>query len=68
MKRKDVNQLAFFVVQQAISETLRPPETKRAKAGRKGGLKGGKARAAALSPATRRKIAKRAASARWHKP
>jgi hypothetical protein len=33
--------------------------------GRLGGLKGGKARAAKLSPAQRRKIAKRAAKARW---
>ncbi len=34
-------------------------------AGRKGGLKGGKARAAALSPEKRREIAKKAAAARW---
>jgi len=33
--------------------------------GRKGGLKGGKARAAKLSPAKKRAIAKRAAKARW---
>jgi hypothetical protein len=33
--------------------------------GRKGGLKGGKARAAALSPAQRKAIAKKAAKARW---
>ncbi len=35
--------------------------------GRKGGLKGGKARAAALSPERRSEIAKRAAAARWGK-
>ncbi len=35
--------------------------------GRKGGLKGGKARAAALSPEKRREIAKKAAAARWAK-
>lgn len=32
---------------------------------RKGGLKGGKARAAKLSPAKRKAIAKKAAKARW---
>lgn len=35
--------------------------------GRKGGLKGGKARAKALSPEQRAEIAKKAAAARWHK-
>jgi hypothetical protein len=33
--------------------------------GRLGGLKGGKARAARLSPEERREIAKKAAAARW---
>jgi hypothetical protein len=33
--------------------------------GRMGGLKGGKARAAALSPRKRKQIAKKAAAARW---
>ncbi|MGC2744526.1 MAG: hypothetical protein WA672_15225 [Candidatus Angelobacter sp.] len=36
--------------------------------GRKGGKKGGQARAKALSPAQRRSIAKKAAQARWNKP
>ena len=35
--------------------------------GRKGGLKGGKARAAKLSPKRRAEIAKKAAAARWVK-
>lgn len=35
--------------------------------GRMGGLKGGKARAAKLSPAKRKAIAKKAAKARWGK-
>jgi hypothetical protein len=35
--------------------------------GRKGGLKGGKERAASLSPSERRKIAHDAAMKRWHK-
>lgn len=35
--------------------------------GRRGGLKGGKARAAALTPERRREIARKAAAARWAK-
>lgn len=35
--------------------------------GRKGGLKGGKARAAKLTPEQRSAIAKKAAQSRWHK-
>ena len=35
--------------------------------GRLGGLKGGKARAAKLTPEQRREIAKKAAAARWNK-
>ncbi|MFZ3327708.1 MAG: hypothetical protein WA231_18285 [Methylocella sp.] len=35
--------------------------------GRKGGLKGGRARADSLTPAERKKIAQDAATARWHK-
>lgn len=34
---------------------------------RRGGLKGGKARASALTPSRRREIAVKAASARWKK-
>jgi hypothetical protein len=40
-------------------------ETPAATLGRKGGLKGGKARAEKLSPERRREIAKKAAAARW---
>ncbi len=39
----------------------------KAVAGRKGGLKGGKARAAKLTPERRREIAKKASAARWSK-
>ncbi len=39
-----------------------------AKIGRKGGLKGGKARAAKLSAKKRSEIAKKAARKRWTKP
>jgi hypothetical protein len=48
----------------------RPDPTKNQAAvelGRKGGLKGGKARAEALSPAERKKIAEKAAKSRWQK-
>ena len=41
------------------------PESAKAKVGRKGGLRGGKARAKALSPRKRKAIAKKAALARW---
>ncbi len=36
--------------------------------GRKGGLKGGRARADSLTPEERKKIAREAAKKRWHKP
>lgn len=45
-------------------ETGRTPGTE---ANRKGGLKGGKARAKALSPEKRAEIAKKAAASRWGK-
>lgn len=45
-------------------ETGRDPGTE---ANRKGGLKGGKARAASLDPETRKEIARKAAAKRWQK-
>ena len=47
-----------------------PPEKNPAAValGRLGGLKGGKARAAKLTPAKRKAIARKAAAARWSKP
>jgi len=42
-------------------------ETEPLKSARKGGLKGGKARAKALSPEERADIARAAAAARWKK-
>ena len=47
-----------------IEETGRDPGTE---ANRKGGLKGGKARAETLSKSRRAEIAKAAAAARWRK-
>ena len=70
----DANKFAFSVVQQATeqAENLEVP-TKLEKnpaavtLGRLGGLKGGKARAEALSPKKRSEIAKKAAKKRWAK-
>jgi hypothetical protein len=68
---RDANQRAAHVVAKATGERPRTssrPKRKNPAAvslGRKGGLKGGKARAAALSPEERSEIAKRAAQARW---
>lgn len=69
---KDANQIAFRVVQQAIGEA--PAESEEPKKnpaavslGRLGGLKGGKARAAKLTPEQRTEIAKSAVAARWKK-
>jgi hypothetical protein len=52
----------------ATPDPLSAPETRNAVSGRKGGLKGGSARAAAISPQRRREIAKKAAAARWGDP
>jgi hypothetical protein len=68
---KDINQTAASVVAKATGEPLRVSEKPKRKnpaavaLGRRGGLKGGKARAESLSAAERSEIAKRAAAARW---
>lgn len=60
---KDVNQLASF-----IASSVTGGKNPAAMAlGRLGGLKGGKARADALSAKQRKDIAKKAAIARWSK-
>ncbi|HEY2975336.1 MAG TPA: hypothetical protein VGJ48_22660 [Pyrinomonadaceae bacterium] len=63
----DVNRLAKSIVDQVTQEAEAQPEKNPAAValGRMGGLKGGKARAASLSPAKRKKIAQKAAKARW---
>jgi len=60
---------AFRVVQEATGELEeKPKKVFDAEAlGRKGGLKGGKARAEKLTPEQRKEIAKTAAAARWKK-
>lgn len=66
MTKKDFTQVAFYVFQQAIGEEPKPePLTGKKADSRKGGLKGGKARAEKLTPEERSKIAKKAAQARW---
>jgi hypothetical protein len=69
---RDTNQLAKRIVDIATGdEPERDPDEGKDPAavslGRRGGLKGGKARAAKLSPARKRQIAKAAANARWKK-
>ena len=65
-----LNRLAAAIVADATAEepTATTPVEKNAAAvelGRRGGLKGGKARAAALSPEERKRIASEAAKKRW---
>jgi len=61
---RDFNATAAAIVAQATDEAEPEPNPK-AVAGRLGGLKGGKARAARLSKKHRSEIAKKAAAARW---
>jgi len=65
----DFAQVAKLVVDiatgQAPPDPPIQPESPRAIVGRKGGLRGGKARAKKLSPRKRTAIAKKAARARW---
>lgn len=67
---RDPNQLARTIVDIATGELPSDRESRKAlspeaQLGRIGGLKGGKARARALSPERRSEIAQRAAAARW---
>jgi len=61
----DVNIIAATVTQQATDESRIVKNPAAVALGRLGGLKGGRARAAKLSPARRSEIAKKAALARW---
>jgi hypothetical protein len=69
----DINQKAKSIVDIATGEsqdTLKEKDELKAAAaalGKKGGLKGGPARAEALTAKRRSEIAKKAAKARWHK-
>ena len=66
-KKLDQNQLAASIARAATGGAPRPHRKNPAAValGRRGGLKGGKARADALSPEERSDIAKKAAQARW---
>jgi hypothetical protein len=76
--KPDIAQNALRVIEQAVGAELRParkimqfPARKKNPAavalGKLGGMKGGNARAAKLSPEERKEIAQRAAKARWGK-
>jgi len=71
---RDANELAHRVFLESIGEAPKtePPEVKKKNPaavalGRLGGLKGGAARAASLTPRKRSAIAAKAAKARWGK-
>jgi hypothetical protein len=67
-KKQDLNERAFSIVQQLTGEASKPDPSKGKKASaRKGGLKGGKARAKTLTKEQRKEIAQLAATARWKK-
>jgi hypothetical protein len=65
---RDPMQLAKLIGDIAVGDVQEapcPPETPATAARRKGGLRGGKARAKKLPPKKRRAIARKAAAARW---
>jgi len=69
---RDANKLAFSVVQESIGEApvvlnVREKDPNAVALGRKGGRKGGKARAAKMTPDERRDAARKASLARWRK-
>lgn len=72
-RARDANQLAWQIVQEATGQApkaIEKPDTRNPAAvalSALGASKGGHARAAALSPAKRRAIAKKAVAARWAK-
>jgi hypothetical protein len=59
----DLNRMAHRIVQKATEP--QEPETPAQRDGRNGGLKGGQARAAKMTPEQRSAVAKKAATARW---
>jgi hypothetical protein len=69
-RSRDVNELAKQLVDEATGDAPRfDPDAGKDPAavalGRKGGLKGGKARAESMTPEQRTEAARRAARARW---
>lgn len=77
IKHKDANETAIQIVRKATGDESYPakpiePSADQISAvmaalGRRGGPKGGAARAAKLSPRKRKSIARKAAAARWRK-
>jgi hypothetical protein len=70
-RSSDPNITAFEVVREATEGKPLKPRRKNPAAvalGKLGGKKGGAARAASLSPARRKEIARQAAAKRWSKP
>jgi hypothetical protein len=72
-RSRDVNELAKQLVDEATGDAPKfDPDAGKDPAavalGRKGGLKGGKARAESMTPEQRSEAAKKAAAARWSKP
>ena len=69
---RDINAIAYRIVEQAIGEPLIPKPEDALKnpaavaLGRLGGLKGGKARASKMTPEQRKESAQKAANKRWH--
>jgi len=61
----DINRLAAQIMEAATQEGKPAKDPLAVELGRRGGLKGGKARAAKLSAKKRSQIAKKAAKARW---
>ena len=67
----DLNSLAASIVADSVDEDKDEPDDGKDPAavalGRKGGLKGGRARADKLTPEQRSEIARKAARARWQR-
>ena len=68
---RDPNQLAKMIVDLSTGQLQDEPErgdsSPMASLGRVGGLKGGRARAEAMSPERRAEVARKGAAARWQK-
>jgi hypothetical protein len=64
---RDPNQLAKFIVDTVTAEDVREKVFPLKPKAASGGLKGGPARAAKLTPERRSQIAAKAAQARWNK-
>jgi hypothetical protein len=64
---RDPNQLAKSIIDIATGNVEMAPETGLTRRAKAGGLKGGVARSAALTPEQRSEIARAAAEARWKK-